>query len=492
MWQVGSPISDFRLTCVEPRTLHESTYQYRRDHRGWLALIFYPRDFSFVCPTELMAFSDRAHDFEQLGCRLIGASIDSAEAHQEWITVPANRGGVAGIRFPLASDPEGKVAKLAGAWNEEQQLPNRGLFLIDPDGRLQYSVIHNLHVGRSVDETLRVLRALQTGGLCPAAWTGEDGTLDAAGMLTQGRVIGHYRLREVLGNGSFGTVFLAWDLRLQRQVALKVLRQTHERAREALLDEARAAASVNHPSVCTIYAVEELDQLPVIVMRYVEGGSLSDRLRDQSLTPDKAKRLVKQIAEGLAAAHERGVVHGDLKPANILLDEQGGPCIVDFGLSHGRAVVASQSKTSASDELEVDETILTATGTWLGPMESRGDEAIEQTWDMAKTVSWHGGSASLIGTPAYMSPEQAIGKPPGPLSDVFALGLILAELLSGRRVLDERSVYEILHFLRDEDIAKRVLERLADDFPRACLSMLSRDPTDRPTARQVASALDAT
>lgn len=490
MWHVGAPISDFRLKCVSPATGEISEFHYQRDHRGWLALIFYPRDFSFVCPTELMAFSDHEREFSQLDCQLIAASIDSLEAHQEWLDMPTSRGGVAGLRFPLACDVEGRVARQAGAWNEEQQLPNRGLFLIDPEGRLQYCVVHNLHVGRSVEETLRVLRALQSGGLCPAAWTGVDGTLDAAAMLTQGRVLGHYRLRDVLGTGSFGTVFLAWDLRLERQVALKVLRRSHDRARQALLEEARAAASVSHPYVCTIYAVEELDQLPVIVMRYLSGGALSDKLRDRSLAPSQVRTLARQIAEGLAAAHERGVVHGDLKPANILLDEEGRPCIVDFGLSHGRAVVVSKGESPKIEDPDVEETILTATGTWNAPSEIRGEEASERTWDMAKTVSWHGGSASLVGTPAYMSPEQATGSSPGPMSDVFSLGLILAELLSGRRLLDERSVYEILRVLREGDIVKRVVERLGDRFPHACLSMLHRDPADRPTARQVAAAID--
>lgn len=491
MWRVGASVSDFRLRCVSSDSLEVSEFHYQRDHRGWLALIFYPRDFSLVCPTELMAFSDHFQDFAQADCQLIGASIDSVEAHQEWLDMPTSRGGVAGLRFPLASDTEGRVAKQAGSWNEEQQLPNRGLYLIDPEGRLQYSVTHNLHVGRSVEETLRVLRALQSGGLCPAAWTGADGTIDAAAMLTQGRVLGHYRLRQVLGTGSFGTVFLAWDLRLERQVALKVLRRSHDRARQALLQEARAAASVSHPYVCTIYAVDELDQLPVIVMRYLSGGPLADKLHDRSLTEHQARTLARQIAEGLAAAHERGVVHGDLKPANILLDEDGRPCIVDFGLSHGRAVVVSKGASPKIEDPDVEETILTATGTWHAPPDLRGDEASEKTWDISQTVSWHGGSASLVGTPAYMSPEQASGKAPGPMSDVFSLGLILAELLSGKRVLDERNVYDILRVLREGDIAKRVVERMGDKFPHACLSMLRRDATDRPTARQVAAAIDS-
>jgi eukaryotic-like serine/threonine-protein kinase len=489
MIQVGSAVPDFRLPCVEASRAESFEFRSNRDRRGWLCLIFYPRDFSFVCPTELTAFDDRSNEFREADCSLLAVSVDSLETHREWLALSRDRAGVEGLGFPLASDADGRLAKQLGVWNESVELANRGLLLIDPEGILQYSVVHNLHIGRSVDETLRVLRALQTGGLCPAAWNDSSGTLDPERLLAAGRVLGHYRLSEVLGQGSFGTVFSAWDLRLERLVALKVLRRGHERARRALLDEARAAAAIHHPFVCTIHSVEELDHLPVIVMRHVDGGSLADRLRSGPIEPARAIELARKVAEGLAAAHERGIVHGDLKPANILIDSSGEPCIVDFGLSNGRAVVADGARRPEVDEPGSDETILAATGRWQRDASAAGDEASVGTWGEAGTKSFREGSASLIGTPAYMSPEQATGLSPSAASDIFSLGLVLAEMLSGRRLLDERSVVDILEVLRESDLVRRASERLAGRFPKACLSMLRSDPVDRPTARQVSAAL---
>jgi eukaryotic-like serine/threonine-protein kinase len=147
--------------------------------------------------------------------------------------------------------------------------------MIDPDGVLQYAVIHNLNVGRNPEEVLRVLDALQTGSLCPASWTSADGTIDPELALQPGRILGHYRIRHRLGVGTFGTVFAAWDLRLERMVALKVLKRKVYESRDAVLAEARAAARVNHPHLCTVYSVEEQDGLPLIVMEYLQGRTLA-------------------------------------------------------------------------------------------------------------------------------------------------------------------------------------------------------------------------
>lgn len=489
MVQVGQTIPDFRIECVQAGQ-EQAFWINSREGRGeWWALLFYPRDFSFVCPTELASFSDHSSEFAALRCRLLGISVDSLDSHREWLRKPISEGGLEGLRFPLGTDQEGRIARQLGVWNEPQHLANRGLLLVDPQGRLQYSVVHNLHVGRSVEETLRVLRALQSGGLCPASWNSETSNLDAEALLQPGRVLGHYRLRDPLGTGSFGTVFSAWDLRLERWVAIKVLKRVHAQSREALLDEARAAASISHPYVCTIHSVEELDHLSVIVMRYVEGGSLADRLIEGSLTPDQARAMVRRIAEGLAAAHERGVVHGDLKPANILIDSQGLPCIVDFGMSRGRSVVQAGSGRAPVDEVELLETAPTATATWRVPIAAGPLQDPDLTHAVADTNSWRAASRTLFGTPAYMSPEQAEGQIPGPMSDIFSLGLILAEMIDGRRVLDETNVIELLRVLRSGQITSRIESRLGERFPKSCLMMLRRDPGDRPTARQVVAAL---
>lgn len=348
---VGTAAPSFEVDCVDsarltPRRVNNLDFLGR-----WLTLVFYPRDFSFVCPTELTAFSARQAEFQQRECELFGVSVDSIELHQEWLARPESDGGLAHLRFPLGSDVDGALSRAYGVWVDDEEISARGLFIIDPSGDLQYAVIHNLNVGRSVDEVLRVLDGLRTGGLCPASWTTADGTMDVERALKPGSVLGHYRIRSQVGSGTFGTVFAAMDLRLQRIVALKILKRDIVQARESLLIEARSAARLNHPNVCTVYAIDEEEGLPVIAMEYLDGKTLS-QLIAEGISRDDAVDIATQIASGLAAAHQQALVHGDLKPANIMVGADGATKILDFGLAMNvsRPGVAPQGELPASDE----------------------------------------------------------------------------------------------------------------------------------------------
>jgi peroxiredoxin 2/4 len=136
----------------------------------WLILFWYPLDFTFVCPTEIIALSDRYEEFQELDCDILGASTDSAYSHRAWMQISRNKNGIEGLQFPLLSDQTHQIARDYGVLIEAKGVALRGLFIIDPDGTLQYSTITNLNVGRSVDETLRVLQAIQSGGLCGSDW----------------------------------------------------------------------------------------------------------------------------------------------------------------------------------------------------------------------------------------------------------------------------------------------------------------------------------
>lgn len=169
--KVGQPAPDFEMASTKNlETLAENVKL--SDYAGkWLILLFYPLDFTFVCPTELTAFSDRLDELQGIGAEVIGISTDSVHSHRAWIKTPREQNGVAGMQYPLASDITGEVAAKYGVLIENEGIALRGLFVIDPEGVLKYSVVHDLNIGRSVDETLRVLQGLQTGGLCSADWT---------------------------------------------------------------------------------------------------------------------------------------------------------------------------------------------------------------------------------------------------------------------------------------------------------------------------------
>lgn len=143
----------------------------------WLVLFFWPLDFTFVCPTEITALSDRYDEFLDLGADILGVSTDSVFSHRAWLQTPRTANGIEGVKFPLGSDITKQVAASYNVLIEEEGIALRGLFIIDPDGVLQYAVVNNLNIGRSVDETLRVLQGLQTGGLCPANWHPGEKTL---------------------------------------------------------------------------------------------------------------------------------------------------------------------------------------------------------------------------------------------------------------------------------------------------------------------------
>jgi len=176
---VGQPAPDFNmLSTKNMKTLEERVKL--SDYKGkWLVMFFYPLDFTFVCPTEILAMNERLQEFSDLDAEVLGVSTDSVHSHKAWIETPRDKNGLGGIEYPLGADFTKEVAAKYDVLVAEEGVALRGLFIVDPEGILRYQVVHDLNIGRSVDETLRVLEALQAGGLCPANWKPGDKLLEA-------------------------------------------------------------------------------------------------------------------------------------------------------------------------------------------------------------------------------------------------------------------------------------------------------------------------
>lgn len=167
---VGKPAPDFTMATATGDG-QEFGKVSLSDYKGkWLVLFFYPLDFTFVCPTEITALSEAAGQFNAINAEILGVSTDSIHSHRAWINTPVDQNGLGKLNFPLASDITKQVARDYGVLIEEEGIALRGLFIINPEGELVYQVVHHNNVGRSVEETYRVLEALQSGGLCPVGW----------------------------------------------------------------------------------------------------------------------------------------------------------------------------------------------------------------------------------------------------------------------------------------------------------------------------------
>jgi peroxiredoxin 2/4 len=170
---IGKPAPDFKTKAVVKGTIVEN-FSLQDFHGKYVVFFFYPLDFTFVCPTELHAFQERAAEFEARNAQVIGCSVDSSFSHLAWCQTPKNKGGIAGVEYPLVADLNKSIARSYHVLKEEEGIAYRGLFLIDRQGLVRHQLVNDLPLGRNVDEVIRLLDALITfeneGEVCPANW----------------------------------------------------------------------------------------------------------------------------------------------------------------------------------------------------------------------------------------------------------------------------------------------------------------------------------
>jgi len=245
---------------------------------------------------------------------------------------------------------------------------------------------------------------------------------------------GRYRLEQQIGHGGMSEVWLATDLELDRPVALKLLAPNADRQR--FEREARAAAALSHPNINQLFDFGEVEGRPYMVLEFLPGGTLEDQLLDDHALPDEQTvRIARDLADGLAHAHAHGLIHRDLKPANVLFDSEGRAKIADFGIARmGNAGTLTEAGT-------------------------------------------------VLGTAAYISPEQAAGEPAGPASDVYSFGVILFRMLTGRLPFESDQPLELVAMHRDLD--PPAVEDIRPDVPPRLESLaaaaLAKNPADRPS-----------
>lgn len=260
-----------------------------------------------------------------------------------------------------------------------------------------------------------------------------------------GRTLGHYRIREKLGSGGMGDVYAAHDTKLDREVALKVLPpEMEERGRERFEQEAKAIAALDHPNIVHVYSVEEADGVHFITMQLVRGKTLTELLPASGFPLAKFFEIAIPLVDAVASAHREGITHRDLKPDNVMVSDDGRVKVLDFGL----AKVKQQLTGLVDSELPT----------------------------RAATREGH-----IVGTPSYMSPEQAEGKSVDARSDIFSLGIIFYEMLTGQRPFTGDTPTAVLSSILKD--TPRPVSELRPAVPRDLMRLvrrcLAKEPLDR-------------
>jgi eukaryotic-like serine/threonine-protein kinase len=267
------------------------------------------------------------------------------------------------------------------------------------------------------------------------AGAGAAARLQPEPAVLTGRTVSHYRVLDVIGGGGMGVVYRAEDLKLGRRVALKFLPEemgSDSQALERFSREARAVSSLDHPNICSIYEFGEHEGRPFMVMQFLEGQTLRDRLAALAETPtslplEELLNIAIQVCHGLQAAHEKGIIHRDIKPANIFVTRTGTVKILDFGLV--KLLEASEEVAEAPDCSPANPTDANEVARQPQPEKGRG--SLLQAGGQPDVALTRTGIA--IGTAGYMSPEQVRGEEVDPRSDLFSFGLVLYEMATGQR-----------------------------------------------------------
>ena len=322
-------------------------------------------------------------------------------------------------------------------WHQITQLFTRAL---EVDEKVRDTWLEQACEGdqKLLDEVYSLLEAHASGGplnesmekLHELAFSGPTETF------SKGSTIGHYTLRDMIGAGGMGIVYKAHDSRLNRDVAIKFLPpllSLDERAKKRFLNEARMAATLDHANVCTIYETGETDKGTLyMVMRYYEGETLRNRLKQDPLPVNQALEIITQTAKGLHAAHRQGLVHRDIKPANLIITKEGTVKILDFGIA--KAAEAGLTKTG-----------------------------------------WNPGTA------AYMAPEQVKGEEVGPQADIWALGVMFCEMITGQRPFQGKNeaslIYQIIH--KQPQLNREFSSDISSGLIRIINQTLEKNPENR-------------
>ena len=326
-----------------------------------------------------------------------------------------------------------------------ERAEDRGAFLDEATG-------HDPDLRREVDSLLRAHHSSAEFLETPAWGVAPELMFEDSATLV-GRTIGPYTVTDEVGRGGMGVVYAAHDQRLGREVAIKALPPgslPDPAHRERLRREARAAAALTHPSIATVYALEEIDGELFIISELVRGRTLRDELRDGPLPPDRLRRTLTDVADGLAAAHTRGIVHRDLKPDNLMRTADGRVKILDFGLA--RATDTGAEATS---------TLLTQAG-------------------------------AAVGTPGYMAPEQLSGGAIDARTDVFAFGVLAAELATGEHPFgpDSAAMLRRMTQLMEGKPVSGTRSWSAPDIEQIARRCMRADPSERfASGAELAAAL---
>jgi len=281
--------------------------------------------------------------------------------------------------------------------------------------------------------------------------------------LRPGEQFDRYEIGELLGQGGMGTVYRAYDTHLEREVALKIPRfdaALDSAAIRRFISEAKAVAGIGeHPNICTVYDAGEIEGTYYIAMRLIRGTSLASVIEEGVFDPCEAAEIIRKISLALAKVHAAGIVHRDIKPSNVMIDESGEPLLMDFGLAHREEP---------------------APGSYVG-------DSFHKPESLRASHASHSGL--LLGTPSYMSPEQATGQPVDARTDIYGLGVLFYQMLTGKLPFTG-TLDEVLEAITDAEPPKPREHRpeLSDQLEAICVKAIAKNPGDRYQSAEELSA----
>jgi alkyl hydroperoxide reductase subunit AhpC len=375
---------------------------------GWVCLTFLPRLLSVVNPGTFGQVLGASAALEERGCGLVCVVGDPPSLVAELLREPRERGGLGPAPFPVVCDGGGQFARSVGMPGNVG-VGSLGVALVDPTGVVRYRCEQDLADAAMLGSLIGVLdRWLDL----PEREAGGNGApvafdpLDASRMLGAGSQVGPYRVEELLGEGALSTAYRATDLRSGGLVTLKILRPDCPVSFDGLLDDVRQAAVLSHNNVQHILEIDDRYELPLVALEYLAGRPISDQMTG-AIEPTLVANWMGQAARGLAAAHDLGLVHGDLKPRNLFLTDSGRVAVLDLGFAQ--------------------------------PLERRNPDPFQTVVEESEAQE-----PDVYGNHGYTAPEQTRGVAAKASSDVFAFGAILFELLSGQPAFPGKNYLHVL------------------------------------------------